>query len=80
MADDKEKKLKEAENKPKVKLIKKKNDVAQFSQEAEKTPAASTNSASVSAPAKAAEPKLNGSGAPERKKVVVVKKKSPAPQ
>ena len=63
------------ENKPKVKLIKKKNDVAQSFQEAEKTPAASTNSASVSAPAKAAEPKLNGSGAPERKKVVVVKKK-----
>ena len=80
MADDTEKKLNEVENKPKVKLIKKKNDVAQSSQEAEKTPAASTNSASVSAPAKAAEPKLNGSGAPERKKVVVVKKKSPAPQ
>ena len=80
MADDTEKKLNEVENKPKVKLIKKKNDVAQFSQEAEKTPAASTNSAGVSAPAKAAEPKLNGSGAPERKKVVVVKKKSPAPQ
>ena len=80
MADDTEKKSNEAENKPKVKLIKKKNDVAQSSQEAEKTPAASTNSASVSAPAKAAEPKLNGSGAPERKKVVVVKKKSPAPQ
>lgn len=80
MADDTEKKLNEAENKPKVKLIKKKNDVAQSFQEAEKTPAASTNSASVSAPAKAAEPKLNGSGAPERKKVVVVKKKSPAPQ
>ena len=80
MADDTEKKSNEAENKPKVKLIKKKNDVAQSSQEAEKTPAASTNSASVSAPAKAAEPKSNGSGAPERKKVVVVKKKSPAPQ
>ena len=80
MADDTEKKLNEVENKPKVKLIKKKNDVAQSSQEAEKIPAASTNSASVSAPAKAAEPKLNGSGAPERKKVVVVKKKSPAPQ
>ncbi len=80
MADDTEKKSNEAENKPKVKLIKKKNDVAQSSQEAEKTPAASTNSASVSVPAKAAEPKLNGSGAPERKKVVVVKKKSPAPQ
>lgn len=80
MADDTEKKLNEAENKPKVKLIKKKNDVAQSFQEAEKTPAASTNSASVSAPAKAAEPKLNGSGAPERKKVVVIKKKSPAPQ
>lgn len=80
MADDTEKKSNEAENKPKVKLIKKKNDVAQSFQEAEKTPAASTNSASVSAPAKAAEPKLNGSGAPERKKVVVVKKKSPAPQ
>ena len=80
MADDTEKKLNEVENKPKVKLIKKKNDVAQSFQEAEKTPAASTNSASVSAPAKAAEPKLNGSGAPERKKVVVVKKKSPAPQ
>ena len=29
MADDTEKKLNEAENKPKVKLIKKKNDVAQ---------------------------------------------------
>ena len=57
MADDTEKKLNEAENKPKVKLIKKKNDVAQSFQEAEKTPAASTNSASVSAPAKAAEPK-----------------------
>ena len=55
MADDTEKKLNEAENKPKVKLIKKKNDVAQSFQEAEKTPAASTNSASVSAPAKAAE-------------------------
>lgn len=80
MADDTEKKSNEAENKPKVKLIKKKNDVAQSSQEAEKTPAASTNSASVSAPAKAAEPKSNGSGAPERKKVVVVKKKSPVPQ
>ena len=84
MADDTEKKPNEVENKPKVKLIKKKNDVPQASRESEKTPAtgvqsSSTHGAGASAPAKAVEPKSNVA-TPERKKVVVVKKKSPAPQ
>ena len=80
MADDTEKKSNEAENKPKAKLIKKKNDVAQSSPEVEKTPAASVQNVGASAPAKAAEPKSNGSGAPEKRRVVVVKKKPAAPQ
>lgn len=86
MADDTEKKPNEVENKPKVKLIKKKNDVPQASQEPEKTPASTgtqssgTQSAGASAPVKAVEPKSNAATTSERKKVVVVKKKSPAPQ
>lgn len=86
MADDTEKKLNEVENKPKVKLIKKKNDVPQAVQEPEKAPvntgtqSSSTNTAGTSAPAKAVDPKSNASTSSERKKVVVVKKKNPVPQ
>ena len=86
MADETDKKPNEGDNKPKVKLIKKKNDVAPAALEVAKAPA----KAESSAPAKAAEakpseprssePKTTGGAAPERKKVVVVKKKNPAPQ
>ena len=86
MADETDKKPNEGDNKPKVKLIKKKNDVAPAAQEVAKAPA----KAESSAPAKAteskpseprsSEPKATGGAAPERKKVVVVKKKNPAPQ
>lgn len=86
MADETDKKPNEGDNKPKVKLIKKKNDVAPAAQEVAKAPA----KAESSAPAKAteskpseprsSEPKATGGASPERKKVVVVKKKNPAPQ
>ncbi|MBO7163661.1 MAG: translation initiation factor IF-2, partial [Spirochaetaceae bacterium] len=86
MADETDKKPNEGDNKPKVKLIKKKNDVAPAVQEVVKAPA----KAESSAPAKAteskpseprsSEPKATGGASPERKKVVVVKKKNPAPQ
>ena len=53
MADETDKKPNEGDNKPKVKLIKKKNDVAPAAQEVAKAPA----KAESSAPAKATESK-----------------------